>query len=267
MTDDSLPLFPDRYATMGWRPVAGFGFARRRALVPLAVTEIRRAAQVMPVAFCQQAARWQAVGVMGPVAGVNLLVGPDGRWRAGFVPAVLRAHPFCLDAAQRLALSPDHPPLSLDADGADTPVHPFFADGALTPQLARTQSFLRQVQAKIAAAGPVLAQLDAQGALRPWHPPHAPAGTGGHAAAPLALWRLCPSALAELEDAAVLGLFRSGALSWLLAHGDSLHHAARFADLARMSAIPPTPPPAYQPRDAAADILAALADDLRETAP
>lgn len=265
MTDQTSPLSHCRHAQWGWRPAAGFGFARRMALVALATVEIRRAAQVMPVAFCRQDGRWQAVGVMAPVAGANLLVARDGRWRAGFVPALLRAYPFCLDPMGALALWPGHPllPLTGGADAAQGPVLPFFRDGTLTPQLADTRSFLRAVQAGIADADAVLAPLAEAAVLMPWQPP---AGDRAGAAALPELWRLSPAAPAALGDATVLDLFRSGALHWLLAHADSLHHADRFRALSRSLAAPPPPAGPVRP-DPAADILAALAEDLRETAP
>lgn len=221
-------LTPEGYEQAGWRPASGFGFARRLALQPLAVDEVGRVADGMPVAFRQHAGCWQAVAVMGPVADLNLYVAADGRWRASFVPAALRVYPFCLAADQQtLALWPDYAPESSGQPG----VKPFFVDGALSPELQRVQAFLLAVEKGIALADAPLRLLDERGLLRPWAP-HPETAADAAAETLAGLYCVDAAGLQRLPDADWLSLRRDDALRWLHAHLDSLYHRRRFTALA-----------------------------------
>jgi len=254
------PLRPDTHAHLGWRPASGFGFARQIALVPLAATEIGRVAQVMPVAFRKNEARWGAVGVMGPVAGTNIYVAREGKWRASFVPALLRVYPFCLDEAGELALWEDYRPERLAAED----VAPFFNGAGWSPRVEQTLKFLKAVQAGISAVAPALYELEAQGVLMPWDVPGIDMPQPEIALR--GLYALDPKALDRLDEDAILSLFRAGALRWLYAHLDSQHHAQRFKVLAKAIVAPEIEAPRTPDKiEQVADILAAIAEDLGDT--
>jgi len=251
------PLRPETHAHLGWRAASGFGFARQIALVPLAATEIGRVAQVMPVAFRKRDTRWEAVAVMGPVAGANIYVGREGKWRASFVPAQLRVYPFCLDAAGELALWEEYRPERLAAED----VAPFFDGAGWSPRVEQTLKFLKAVQAGISTVAPTLDTLEAQGVLMPWDVPGI--DTPQPEIALRGLYVLDPKALDRLAEEAILSLFRAGALRWLYAHLDSLHHAQRFKALAKAIVAPEIAAPRQPDKiEQAADILAAIAEDL-----
>ncbi|MBD3655935.1 SapC family protein [Marinobacter sp.] len=247
-------LDPRLHVHLGWRLPKGFGFARRMATVPLAVDEITRVAQALPVVFRKGTTGngWQAIAVMGPVEGANVCVSAEGHWRTPYVPAVLRVYPFCLDGANTLALWPGVQPEPLGADG----VQPFFAADALTPRLQQTLGFLQAVRAGTAAADSVIGPLHEAGLLIPWTVPGLDAPRPDQELS--GLYILDGSRSEALDDAAVLGLFRTGGLRWLHSHLDSVHHAGRFKVMAQGLVAPKT----TSKHDRAADILAAIADDL-----
>lgn len=230
------------------------------ALVPLATAEIGRVSQVMPVAFRVQHGRWQAVGVMGPAEGTNVYVGCDGRWRGSFVPATLRVYPFRLDGAGELALWDRYSPEPLAAND----VAPFFAGAGWSARVAQTGQFLESVHAGIVAAARVLEDLDRLGLLLPWEVPGLDKRRPDIALRGLHV--LDVDALGRLAGEALLSLFRSGALLWLHAHAESLHHAQRFKAMAEVLVAPQLEaPPKTEPIEGAADILAAIAADPGDT--
>ena len=250
-------LTPKTHSHLGWRPASGFGFARQMALLPLATAEIARVAQVLPVVFCKAEERWQAVAVMGPIAGANVFVSREGKWCASFVPALLRVYPFKLTVAGELALWEGYQPEPLASEGAQ----PFYKSGALAPWLQQTLKFLTTVQTGIRATHRGVERLDAADVLTPWEvpgietPPPERALTG--------LYAIDAERLAALEDALVLELYRSCSLRWLHAHQDSLHHAEQFKALAKAIVAPEIVAPRQPDKiEQAADILAAIAEDL-----
>ena len=254
------PITPETHAHLGWRAAQGFGFARELALVPLATAEIGRVSQVMPVVFRKDENCWEAVAVMGPIEGANLYVAREGKWRASFVPAQLRVYPFCFEEDGELALWEGYRPEPLAADG----VEPFYDGSGWSPRVAQTQQFLKAVRAGIGAAAPTLDNLEQLGALRSWDVP----GIDNlrPEIALRGLYVLDVSALERVAESVIMSLFRSGALRWLHAHGESLHHAQRFKTLAEALVMPQLDAPQKTERiDEAADILAAIAEDLGDT--
>lgn len=253
-------LSPDTYANLGWRPAKGFGFARGTALVPIAVAELPWVAQVMPVVFAKAEGQWQALGVMGPITGTNVYVSHAGNWRANYVPALLRVYPFHLERGETLALWSGYAPEPLAGEG----VQPFYKDGDLAPCLQETRRFLRTVHDGIAQLHGPLEALAAVGALSPWAGPALEMPQPDLAMS--GLHKLEPERLAICADSLALELFRAGHLRWIYAHLDSLHHTERFKALAKDIAAPSLEAPRQTDKaDRAADVLAAIAQDLGDT--
>lgn len=253
-------LGPDTHAHLGWQPAKGFGFARGTALVPIAVAELSRVAQAMPVLFSKTESEWQALGVMGPITGANVYVSREGTWRASYVPALLRVYPFHLQGEETLALWSDYVPEPLVGDG----VQPFYKDGDLAPWLQETRRFLRTVHDGIGQLNRPLETLEAADALSPWAGPVLEVPQPDRALSEL--YKLDAERFAGCVDSLALELFRAGHLRWLYAHLDSLHHAERFKALAKDIVAPPLEAPKQPDKaDRAADFLAAFAQDLGDT--
>lgn len=253
-------LSPDTHGHLGWRPARGFGFAQSTALVPIAVAELPRVAQAMPVVFAQAKGQWHALGVMGPITGANVYVSRAGKWRASYVPALLRVYPFHLEEGETLALWSGYAPEPLVSEG----VHPFYKDGDLAPWLQETRRFLRTVHDGVAQLHGPLETLAAAGALSPWDGPALEVPQPDRALSGLHV--LEPERLTGCADSVALELFRAGHLRWLYAHLDSLHHAERFKALAKDIVAPPLEAPKQPDKaDRVADVLAAIAQDLGDT--
>lgn len=250
-------LSPDTHDHLGWRPAKGFGFARQMAVVPLAAAEISRVAQALPVVFQKADDRWQAVAVMGPVEGANVHVSREGKWRTSFVPALLRVYPFCLDGAGELGLWDGYTPEPLASEG----VQPFYKEGALAPWLQQTVKFLKTAHLGVGTVHRSLSKLEEASALTPWEVPGIETPQPEHALT--GLYAIEAKGFETLDDALVLEFFRAGALRWMHAHLDSLHHAERFKALAKSFVAPEITAPRQPDKiEQAADILAAIAEDL-----
>lgn len=253
-------LSPDKHAHLGWWPAEGFGFAHGTALVPIAVAELPRVAQAMPVVFSKTEREWQALGVMGPIMGTKAYVSRAGTWRVSYVPALLRVYPFHLQGEETLALWSGYASEPLLGEG----VPPFYNDGDLAPWLQETRRFLRTVHDGIAQLHGPLETLAAAGALSPWVGPALEVPQADRA---LSGWyKLEPELFAGCADRLVLDLFQAGHLRWIYAHLDSLHHAEWFKALAKDIVAPPLEAPRQPDKaDRAADVLAAIAQDLGGT--
>ena len=251
------PLSVETHGHLGFRPATGFSFARRVTALPLAVWEIVRTAQAMPVVFEQRDGRWQAVAVMGSSQGVNAHVSPDGRWCAGVVPITFRLYPFCTDDKGRLCLVE-----GVQIEPRDLPgVTAFYEGDVLAPRIRQAARYL-SVRAKgISGVERALDVLNRSKALLPIDTVAAKrcslAATAGDA------FVLDAKRLAALDDETALMLFRSGALHWLYAHLDSLHHLDRLERRAK-AVMAPNVARVAEPSfgGAAADVVSALAEDM-----
>ena len=86
----------ERHAEQHWQRYTSYAFAAHEAVVPLAATELPKAAMSLPLAFIEQQGAFVPVAVLGLQAGSNLWVGADGRWAGAYIPAALRGYPFRL---------------------------------------------------------------------------------------------------------------------------------------------------------------------------
>jgi SapC len=255
------PITPDTCGTRGWIPARDFAFARGVTWAPLAIWEIVRAAQTVPVVFMARDEEWTAIAVMGTTAGANAFVSSEGRWCTDFVPAPFRLYPFCLDPRGAFCLSPDAEPDSAGAPGARR----FFEDGKLTPQLLQARRLLTVHARGVQAVGRTMSLLKSRSALLP-----------GDESLGLRCRSLPPGAqtfvvdterLNALDDADILSLFRSGALRWLHAHIDSLHRLDHLDRIGRrtLAVVPTEEARATVTRteaDPVADLVSAIVSDL-----
>lgn len=252
------PITPDTCGTRGWIPARDFAFARDVTCAPLAIWEILRAAQAMPVVLARRADAWTAIAVMGTTGGRNALVAADGRWCAEFVPMSVRLHPFCLDTEGRLCLVPGIAPAAIGAPG----VLPFLENGQLAPRLEQARRYMSAHARGVRSVGRALALLHDRRAL-----------LSGDETLARRCRDLAPGTeilvvdaerLAALADGDVLTLFRSGAMRWLHAHLDSLHRLDQLDRIARRAdrtdnAGPPRVA-AAEP-DAVSDLMSAMLSD------
>lgn len=166
---DYVPISQERHAGKGWIKPADFSFALTTESVPVVVDEMLQMAAAMPIGFVQQQKAFVPVALMGIGKGRNVFVTRSGKWLGGYVPAVLRAHPFRLASTEN-----DTTILCFDeASGllAETPddANPFFDDTRQpSPPVQSMMKLLAQLERsrqETLAAMQVLGDMDL---MQPW---------------------------------------------------------------------------------------------------
>ena len=206
-----VPVSPGAHAGKAWRHPAGFAFASTQAVVPLVGAEFGRAVLSMPIAFVEQAGLYLPVGVMSPVAGRNLFIGPAGQWLGTYVPAALRCYPFRLgriEGSEEVALCVDEGSgLVVEADGV---AEAFFdAGGKRSAASQGMLDFLLAVEHSRTITELAVTTIAEVGLIEPWP---VQVKIDGDMTPVKGLFRINEMALNALDDAAFLRLRKTGAL-------------------------------------------------------
>lgn len=101
MFQQIVPVNKDRHAAKKILPVSDFRFAAKNHIAYLTLHEFVRAASTYPVLFLEDKANddFRPVALLGLNAGENVFVDDEGRWQAGYIPAIIRRYPFALSAS------------------------------------------------------------------------------------------------------------------------------------------------------------------------
>jgi hypothetical protein len=105
-----VPITREQFGGKRWVRHDNYRFASHDPIVPLAASELARAALAMPLAFLQLEGRYTLVAVQSLLPQRNMFVTADGRWLGLYVPAFYRGYPF------RLLRKPDSEELVLCVD-------------------------------------------------------------------------------------------------------------------------------------------------------
>lgn len=200
----------DAFAGKYWKHPGHYSYAQTFNLVPVAANELVRAAAHLPLAFIEAAGRWQMVAITSLLPGTNLLVGPQGQWLGGYVPAVLRSHPFSLTQPAEgedyiLCVQGKGEHLVGKGQGA-----PFFDEqGELTAQTRRAMEFLVDIEAGRAQASQGVQALADAKLLTPWE---LTANHNGQNYPVEGLFRLDAAAFSALKTRAMDALHKVGAV-------------------------------------------------------
>lgn len=223
------PISTERHADRHWRGCTSHAFARDLVVAPLAAAEISRAALAFPVTFLKEDAGFVPVALLSLDAQRNLFVAPDGGWLGGYVPAVLRGHPFAL-----LPNTDGHHVLCIDeatglAQDMATGTPFFAADGTITAPTRSVLDFLTALENSRMAARQIVATFDRLGLVVPWDitvdSPEGPIKVAG-------LHRIDETALAALPDADFAGLRTGGAIAMAYCQILSMQHLDTLKRLA-----------------------------------
>lgn len=157
----------ERHAGKRWMRYASYAFAGSEAVAPLVIQELPKACMVMPLGFVAVDDGFMPVAVQGLTPGMNLLVGTDGCWLAGYVPAAYRSYPFALantaDGQQVLTVVEDSGLLS------DTEGELFFEENNEPAQAVKdVLGFLEQVSVNRQATRRACAALQKHNLIKPW---------------------------------------------------------------------------------------------------
>lgn len=160
----------DNVVHAGLRIVRGHGAAYGDAVnqVALFLPEYEEAQRDYPILFLRpEGGMLQAVAILGLDRDENLFLEGDGRWSAGYVPAMVRRGPFLIGFAQEqpvVNVDLDHPRIAA-ADGAGDPV--FLPQGGQAPALERALDALRAIHVGHDAAASASALFDELGLVEP----------------------------------------------------------------------------------------------------
>jgi hypothetical protein len=143
----AVPLSSTRHGNWSLEVSADYGFARNANSVPLVAAEFASAAREYPIVFVPSQGAIVAAALLGPRGGPNRYVGPDGAWRARYVPAFVRRYPFVFASGE----DPKTQPLCIDEacpgcnqEGRGERL--FDAQGKPTPFIEGRLAFVRDFQ-------------------------------------------------------------------------------------------------------------------------
>lgn len=92
--EDVKPIVLERHK--GWSMKRGdnYAFAAESNAVPLMCAEFQAACADLPVVFGKNEGGYAPIVVLGIEQSKSLMVGADGVWKGGYVPAFVRRYPF-----------------------------------------------------------------------------------------------------------------------------------------------------------------------------
>jgi hypothetical protein len=223
-----VPLSKERHTDLHWQPnPQGLLFAARQGAVVVNHQELPSLVGQLVLAAHRQAGHWQLLALLSLSPDHNHYVSPDGRWRAPYVPARLRAYPFGLlagDQGQTIAAVDE-------ASGLLGSGHILLdAQGNPGPETQSVLTFLNTLAKAEATTAQQCADLHHFGLLTPWQPasslpaatpPPSETHTDLHALDTARLQQVNASALTRLRDSGALSLayaltYNTPRLEWLI---------------------------------------------------
>ncbi len=103
MFEKIVPVNKDVHAHTKVAEISSFAFASKLHVAYVTMQEFTRAAATFPIVFIEYKENdkdeFRPVVLMGLNVGQNLFVDAAGKWRASYVPAVIRRYPFALTQA------------------------------------------------------------------------------------------------------------------------------------------------------------------------
>ena len=229
----AVPLTPTRHGNWSLEVSADYSFARNANSVPLAATEFHLAAPGHPIVFVPTQGMIVAAVLLGPRAGQNLYVGPDGAWRTRYVPAFVRRYPFVFASGE----NPESQPLCIDEaclgcnqDGRGERL--FDAQGKPTPFLQGRLRFAKDFQVHFDRTLALCRRLKELDLLEPMQAKVTLDATG--TTAPTGSFNVVGrDRLKALSGEALARLVQSDELELIYLHLQSLRNLATLSQLAQ----------------------------------
>ena len=203
--ETAVPITPARHSRHAVESGGSYAFSAGINAVPLMAVEILRAATEYAVVFTEVGDGVMPAVGLGVKGDQNLYLGPDGQWKAKYIPAFIRRYPFVFAAStdgKTLTLCIDEAYPGLNTEGRGQRL---FADGGLpTPYVDQVLTFLKEYQAQFVRTQAFGRHLKENSLLEPMQARvTTPAGaklslTGFQAVNRLKLRELAPDKLAAL---------------------------------------------------------------------
>lgn len=92
-----VPISKELHGSKKVRELSDFNFASQLNVASIMVHEFSKTASIYPIVFIEDKEndQFKAVALLGLESGENLFV-KDGKWRASYVPSIIRRYPFAL---------------------------------------------------------------------------------------------------------------------------------------------------------------------------
>jgi hypothetical protein len=142
-----MPCSPARHRNWWLESGSDFRFAGQLSLVPVLVSEFANAVFEYGIVFSGRDSQLLPAVLLSLDPDVNSYVGPNGEWRAKYVPAFLRRYPFLLastDAGKTVSLCLDESCSGFNQSGRGIPL--FSGNGQMSPQLNGVIEFLKEYE-------------------------------------------------------------------------------------------------------------------------
>lgn len=222
----------ERHGLQYWLKRGTYTFAAGDALCPLVAQELPKAILSMAIGFMAEDNHFVPVAVQGLAAGQNLLVAPDGRWLAPYIPAPYRGYPF------RIAMTEEGGQvLCFDEAGgliSDSAGEPFFnEDGAPGNAVLEILEFFNQIEANRQLTRSICAVLQQHGLIQPW--PITVQGEHGEQKVE-GLFRIDEAALNALTAESLADVRNAGGLRVAYCQLLSMQHLSTLVTLAQAHA-------------------------------
>lgn len=224
-----VPLLKTTHAQMGCLTYSGYEFANGVSLVPMVLSELAKAQQVLPLAFVKQAEGFTLTAVLGLSQGQNLFVAPNGKWMASYLPAAFRSYPFRLlntkEGQQLLGFDEDSGLMSESGKR-------FFDDsGDPSKYVKDVMGFLQTVEKERIPTERLCTLLDKHKLLVPWD---VQLKLAEGVKALKGFYRVNEKALATLSGEALEELTKSGAMSLIYCQLLSMQNIAKLQSLQKL---------------------------------
>jgi hypothetical protein len=232
-------------------PVNDWSVASKLNAIFVAAAEFSDVCKEFPIVFVRAGKEADGRDQIAPIAVLGLMAGQDlylagERWRANYMPAVLRAYPFCIGRIdeQRFAVCVD---MAWPGAGTESGQALFEADGQPSEVLKGMQQHFELLEAEIQRTrlvGQKLLELDLLRDMR--FDAKLPDGSQHTVDGFLTVDQ---DKAQNLPDNVVGDLHRTGVLGLIHLHWVSLGHMRRLVDwhVERSAATPPAPQPAPRP--------------------
>lgn len=214
-------------------PRQGYGFALKDQVVPILIAELTKLLPHYALGFILQGEAYQPVAITGLGGERNLYLHPDGRWLAGYVPSMLRGHPFRLANADN-----DHQVLAIEQDSlTDEPsAQPLFdEEGQLAERVQQTLDFLTQCDKNRQVTVAACQALSKADVIEQW-PLQIDRGEGQEPLKVQGLYRINEQALNRLSTDTFAGLRSHGALPLAYAQLLSMSQLSQLTERAKFHA-------------------------------
>lgn len=143
-----VPVNINQHKKLKISNIQGFDFASNFHIASVMAHEFVRAAAIYPIVFLEDKEQdvFRPVVLMGLDANQNLFVGDDGKWKASYIPAIIRRYPFALaktDMADQYTVCIDEESgLLNEKDGAPL----FNDDGTPSEIMENVKKYLGELQ-------------------------------------------------------------------------------------------------------------------------